>query len=317
MRYKVIVPQDLPETGAAFLRERKYAVAVASGRDAETIIGESRDCDAILARDATYDARVFRACPKLKVVACCGTGINNIDVDAATSMGIQVTNAPLATANAVAEHAIALLLACAKHIPFMDRRVRNGRWDDRGRVKSLEVSGKTLGLVGLGHVGRMTAKKAQDGLEMNVVAFDRFLGPDDFLRDVERADSLEEVAERADFLSLHAPATAETNGCVNKSLLTRMRDAAWLVNCARAELVNEGDLYTALTEGWIAGAAVDVLQNEPPRRDDPLLQLDNLIISPHAASLTDEALDMMGLHAAQGIDEVLRGKTPTWPVNTL
>lgn len=317
MPYKVLIPQDITNAGKAYLRECGYEVIVGSGHDEDTIVREVADCDALLVRTAQYTARILHAGRNLKVIARFGAGFDNIDIPAANELGIQITNAPVANSNSVAEHTIALILACAKNLIAMDRRVRDGRWDDRNRIMSSEVAGKTLGLVGLGHVGRLVAKKAGDGLGMNVVAYDAFLPPEKFPAEILRETSLECLFANADFVSLHIPSTPETKGSVNRRLLSKMRPTAFLINCARGEVVNETDLYAALSENWLAGAAVDVMSKEPPDAGAPLLRLENLTVSPHNAALTNEAMDMMGLHAAKGIDEVLKGLPPTWPVNTL
>ncbi len=317
MSYKVLIPQDITDAGKEFLRGQGYEVVLGSAHDEQTIIREVADCDAILARTAPYTRAILEAGKKLKVIGRFGAGVDNIDVAAATELGIQVVNAPIANSNSVAEHTVALILACAKNIPTMDERARDGRWDDRNTLKSREVAGKTLALVGLGHIGRLVAKKAADGLDMNVIAYDAYLPADKFPADITRETSLDNIFAHADFVSLHIPATPETKGMVNKSLLSKMRKSAYLINCARGEVVNEADLFTALSENWIAGAAVDVLAQEPPELSNPLLTLQNIIVTPHNAALTYEAMDLMGLHAAKGIVQVLSGEQPTWPVNKL
>lgn len=317
MPFKVLIPQDIPDAGKEYLREKGYQVIVGSDHDVDTIRREAADADAILARTAKYTQDIFQAATRLKVIARFGAGVDNIDLEAATNLGIQATNAPQANSNSVAEHAIGLLLALAKNTVRMNARARDGRWDERNNLVSREVAGKTLGLIGFGNIGRLVAKKAVYGLDMNVVAYDPFLPRERFPENIVREEDLATVFSQSDFISLHLPSMPATKGLVDRRLLRLMRPEAYLINCARGEVVNEADLFVALSENWIAGAAVDVLRQEPPAPDNPLFGLDNLVITPHHAALTAEAMDLAGIHAAMGIDEVLSGREPTWPVNQL
>lgn len=317
MSFKVLIPQDITNAGKEYLKEKGFEVIVGSGSSVETICKEVVDCDAILARTAEYPREVLEAGKKLKVVARYGAGVDNIDLDAATELGIQVTNAPIANCNSVAEHTMALILACASNIVYMDKQVRQGNWEERNRTKSLELESKTLGLIGLGRIGRAVAEKAFHGFGMKVIAYDPYLPKDLDLEACKLVDSADEVYKLADFISLHIPATPETSGSIDKKVFQKMKDTAYLINCARGEVVNERDLYKALSTGEIRGAALDVLCDEPPARDNPLLELENLIFSPHNGALTFEAMDRMGIHAAKGIVEVLNGQEVTWPVNRI
>jgi D-3-phosphoglycerate dehydrogenase len=217
----------------------------------------------------------------------------------------------------VAEHTVAFLLACAINLVYMDRQAKTGNWNERNRVKNTEVEGKVLGLIGLGRIGRGVAKKASFGLGMKVIGYDAYTDKGSLPDYIETVDDWKEVYARADFVSLHVPATPETKNSVNKDCFALMKQSAYLINCARGEVVNEADLNDALDQKRIAGAALDVLCSEPPDQNNPLLMQERLILSPHNGALTYEALDFMGLHAAIGIDEVLSGKTPSWPVNQI
>lgn len=317
MAFKVLIPQDITDAGKDYLKERGYEVVVGSGFDAATIIKEGADADAFLVRTAPYTREMMENCKKLKVIGRHGVGVDNIDLGAATELGIQVTNAPTSNALSVAEHTIGFITALAFHITIMDKNAREGRWAQRNVLKCIELDGKVLGLVGLGRIGRMVAEKASKGLGMKVIGYDPFVTKENAPEGIEVVETKEEVFKNADFISLHIPATEETKQSINKDVFKLMKKSAFIINCARGEIMNEDDLYTALSENWIAGAALDVLKDEPPKADNPLLTLDNIIISPHNAALTQESMDRMGLHAAIGIDEVLTGKKISWPVNKL
>lgn len=317
MGYKVLIPQDITEAGKDYLRQKGYEVCVLNDASVETICREVKDCDAILVRTAAYPRAVMEAGSKLKVIARYGAGVDNIDVEAATEHGIWVCNAPVANSNSVAEHAVTLLLACSKNLRVQDQQAREGNYESRNTLKSREVSGKSLGIVGCGHIGRLVAKKAHYGFDMRVKGYDPFMGADKFPDYIEREENLEQLFKECDFISLHIPATAQTKNLVDRNLLGKMKKSAVLINCARGGVVNEEDLYHCLKAGEIQGAGIDVFENEPDIAGNPLFELDNVIVSPHNAALTYEAMDQMGLDAAKGIDEVLNGQKPTWHVNKI
>ena len=310
---KVLIPQDITCAGKDYLRGHGYEVVVLNHHDEHSIIQAVSECDAILSRTAKITRVIMEHAPKLKVISRHGVGVDHIDLDAATELGIWVTNGPLSNYETVAEHTIAFILALGHRLAEMDEQVRSGNWDARNTRLIHEAGSKTLGILGLGRIGKAVAQRAALGLGMKVIGYD--ILPDIELPDyITRLSSPEEVFG-ADYVSLHIPATDITRNSINKSRFDLMHPHSYLINCARGEILNEDDLYCALTTGKIAGAALDVLQSEPPSPDNPLLTLENVIFSPHNAALTQECYDKMGLHAAQGIHEVLSDKTPTWPVN--
>ncbi|MCC8191364.1 MAG: hydroxyacid dehydrogenase [Planctomycetes bacterium] len=316
MAHKVLVTKNMAAKGIAWLRERGYEVDVIVTTDEASLQQAIVDYDGVLASVDPYTRDVLTAAKKLKVIARHGVGYDSIDLAAASELGIWVCNTPVANSNAVAEHALALILALAKYVVYFDDDVRRGGWgDDRASHMSVELAGKTLGVVGFGNIGRIVARKAALGLDMKVLAYDPFLPDDRFPAEVKRVGDMAEVFAAADFVTLHLPSTDQTRGSINAKLLKTMRSSAFLINCARGDVVNEDDLHAALASGAIAGAGLDVFTREPTDRNNPLLTLPNVIVMPHTASNTPEAMDAMGLDAARGIDEVLRGKTPTWPVN--
>ena len=199
---------------------------------------------------------------------------------------------------------------------FLKNRVAL-HFESRNRTKGVEVDGKTLGLIGCGHIGRLVAQKAALGFGMKVVGYDAYAKPENMPEYIQLVDTPEEVYRQADFLSLHVPLTPDTRDMVNKEVFAMMKPTAIVLNCARGGVINEADLYQAVVDGSIAGAGLDVFEDEPINPQNPLYTLDKVIVTPHDAALTFEAADRMGLHAAQGIVEVLQGKKATWPVNHL
>jgi D-3-phosphoglycerate dehydrogenase len=314
MAYKILIPQDVSEAGKRYLRDRGYEIKMGSGISVQTLQDEVGDCHGILARTARYPEEVLRAGPHLKVIGRHGVGIDNIDVEAATEQGIYVTNAPESNAGSVAEHTIGLIIAAARHFVQCDAALRSGNFEIRNQIIGNDIEGKVLGLIGVGRVGRLVARKAAIGLSMKVIGYDPFIDPA-LVPEVELTKSIENVLKNADFVSLHLPANENTMGLIDKARLLKMKPSAYLINVARGGIVRENDLVEILSEKRIAGAALDVFAEEPPSPSNPLLKLDNVTVTPHNAALTRECMDRMAVHAAQGIDEVLSGRTPTWPVN--
>ena len=312
MSGRVLLPQDIAEAGKTYLREKGYEIVPGSGIDLDTVTREVAECQAVLARTARFPAAVLEAAPELRIIARHGVGYDNIDVARAEELGIWVTNTPEALSATVAEHTLGLLLAVARHLVRADRLTREGRFAERNALKGVDIEGKTLGLVGLGRIGGTVARKAALGLGLEVLAYDPFVSqPPEGVTLV----SLETLLAKADFVSLHMPATAETVGMIGAEQLASMKSTAYLINAARGTVVQEDALVQALKENRIAGAALDVFDPEPPEPDNPLFSLDNVVVVPHIASMTHECMDRMATHAAQGIHEVLSGQKPTWPVN--
>jgi D-3-phosphoglycerate dehydrogenase len=314
MSYKVLIPQDISEAGKKYLRDKGYEIKMGSGISVEILQKEVQDCHAILARIAPYPAQVLRAGKQLKVISRHGVGVDNIDVRTATELGIYVTNAPESNAGSVAEHTIGLIVALARNLVRCDIAVRKGNFEIRNQVLGIDIAGKVLGLIGVGRIGKIVAGKAAAGLEMKVIGYDPFTEPAR-VPEVELTDSIEYVLKTSDFVSLHLPANEETIGMIDRAKMLMMKPSAYLLNVARGGIVRENDLAETLAEKRISGAALDVFTEEPPNPENPLLKLDNVILTPHNAALTRECMDRMALHAAQGIHEVLSGRTPTWPVN--
>ena len=313
MPYKVLIPQDIVEEGKKYLRDRGYAIKMGKGISAGQIVEDVADCDAILARTAPFPREVIEAGKKLKVIARHGVGCDNIDIDAARERGIWITFTPEANAASVAEYTIGMIIALARYFLPGDRAVRTGAWEMRNKFPAVDLEGKTLGLAGAGRVGSMVAKKAFFGLDMKILVFDPFIREIKGVPGAKFAAGPDVIFRESDFVSLHIPATQETKGMFGKKFLDMMKPGAFLVNAARGEIVNEKELYETLKEKRIAGAALDVFDPEPPKDGNPLYGLDNVILSPHNAALTREAMTRMAVGAAMGIDDVLSGRQPRWP----
>ncbi|MDR2421766.1 MAG: hydroxyacid dehydrogenase, partial [Deltaproteobacteria bacterium] len=245
--------------------------------------------DGLVVRSATTVTREVLLKGKegaLKIVGRAGAGLDNIDVAAAKELGIKVVNTPGLNANAVAELTVAMAIVLARKLGVAFSSIKAGRWEKKGLVGT-ELSGKVIGLVGLGYVGRLVAKKAV-GLDMKVWAYDPFLTPEAVTQAGAAAKSLEEIWAGADYISLHLPKTPETVNLVNEAVLAKTKKGAFILNCARGGLVDEQALYAALKSGHLGGAALDVFDKEPPG-ESPLLALDNFVATPHVGASSLEA----------------------------
>jgi D-3-phosphoglycerate dehydrogenase / 2-oxoglutarate reductase len=306
---KVLVREQIAEAGVELLRSR-FEVDLDEESDLAAIIG---GYDAIVIRSATkLTADLIERADRLKVIGRAGVGVDNVDVDAATRRGIVVANAPDSTVLSAAEHTIGLLLALSRNIPQAHAALRAGRWE-RARYGGIELAGKTLSLLGLGRIGQQVARRAL-ALEMRVLAYDPFVS-NERIRElgVEPLASAEEVMEQADFLSLHLPLTPETHGFLGAAAFARMRHGVRIVNAARGGLVDEAALLEALRSGKVAAAALDVFSSEP--YSGPLLELDNVVVTPHLAASTEEAQDRAGLIVAEQVVAALEGGLVTNAVN--
>ncbi len=315
MAYKVLIPQDISEEGKVYLRERGYEIKMGSGATVEAIKADVVDCDAILARTAPFPAEVLEAGKKLKVVARHGVGVDNIDLEKAEELGIYVTNAVESNSNTVAELTLGFIIALGRNMVVCDKATRAGDFEIRNRLKLMDLEGKTVGVLGMGKIGRLVANKAHYGLNMKIIGYDPYLEAKDFPKEVEKVEQWDDLFKNSDFISVHIPATAKTKKSIGMKEFKLMKDTAFFINAARGEVVNEPELVKALQDGIIGGAGLDVFEQEPPQNDHPFFALDNVILTPHNAALTKECMIRMATHAAQGIDEVLTGKTPSWPVN--
>jgi D-3-phosphoglycerate dehydrogenase len=314
LSFKILIPEEIANEGKQYLIDRGYELKIGRGIDTQTLIEDLDDCDGIIVRVAPMNEEVIRASKKLKVIAKHGVGVDTIDIDAAKRYGKRVVNVPNANTISVAEHAFSLILACAKKIPFMAKEYQNNNFSIKDKIPCTEVSEKTLGLIGLGRIGSSVAKMAKNGFDMKVLAYDPYIPNRKMIDEVYLTDSWEKVFRESDFISIHIPANKDTNKIISSREFELMKTSAYIINTARGQIIDEIALIKALEEGQIAGAGLDVSDPEPAKMDNPLLKMDNVIMTPHNAASTKEALIRMAVGAAMGIDEILTNKKPQWPI---
>lgn len=309
---RVLVTEALDEAGLDLLQS-SCQVDLRLGLSSEALLQAIADYDGVVVRSATeLTAQVLAAGARLAVVGRAGTGVDNIDLEAATRRGIVVVNAPTSNTVAVAEHTLALMLCLARHIPQANASVHAGRWEKKG-LMGTELRDKVLGLLGLGHVGTAVAQRAR-GLEMRVIAHDPFVSPTRAAQlNVELVD-FDSLLSQADYLSLHVPLNETTRDIIGSRELGTLKRGAYLINCARGGLIAEEALVEALRENRIAGAALDVFDDEP-HISPALCQCPNLILTPHLGASTQEAQSGAAYQIARQVIDVLEGRSPRYPVN--
>ena len=297
------------------LAEVDAELLVAERQDEEELVELASEADAILTNWRKVPAAALDAAGGCLIVSRYGIGVDNIPVEHATRLGILVTNVPDFCTDEVSDHAMALVLCCARRIARFDRATSAGVWNLAAVAPGMSrLSGRTLGLVGYGRLAQAVAVKAL-AFGLTVLAFTPRLEPGDISPGVRGTNDLEEVVRESDYLSLHAPATTETRHMINEHILALMKPTAYLINNARGALVDEEALYVALRENRIAGAALDVLTVEPARPDHPLLALENVVVTPHASFYSEEAIIDLERRASQHVALVLGGKRPPNIVN--
>ena len=310
---RVLIPEKLADPGITLL-QKDFDVDVLLDLSPDELLEKIGEYDGLIIRSATQvTADVIERADNLKAIGRAGIGVDNIDIEAATKRGVIVANAPESNTVAAAEHTLGLMLAAARRIPAADASLKNGEWK-RSAFKGVEVREKTLGLVGLGHVGAIVARGAI-GMGMRVLAYDPYVSEDRMRSmNVERAETTDEVFQNADFVSLHVPRTPQTVGLVNGETLAKMKPTAYLINVARGGIVDEAALYEALKGGVIGGAALDVFAEEPTT-ESPIFSLPNVVVTPHLGASTAEAQDRAGITAAEQVATALRGQVPLHAIN--
>ena len=301
---RILVADEVSDEGLEPLRSAGFAVERKTGLSAADLVIELANREGLIVRSETkVTAEVLNNVSTLRVIGRAGVGVDNIDVPAATARGIIVMNAPDGNTITTAEHTIALLVALARNVPQANSSVKAAQWE-RKRFVGAELRGKTLGIVGLGRIGRAVAQRA-GALGMSIVAYDPFIAADQ-THDVEiRIATLDDVLAQADFLTVHTPLTTETRGLINAAAFTKMKTGARVINCARGGLIDERALCDAITSGKIAGAALDVFEEEPPPADHPLLSLDQVIVTPHLGASTTEAQQAVAVTVAEQMRDYL------------
>ena len=304
---KVLVADAINEKGIAKL-EKDMDVVVDTTISPEDLLATIKDYDGIIVRSRTKVTKdVIEAADNLKIIARAGVGVDNIDLDAATEKGIMVVNSPESTSITVAEHTMGLLLAMARKLTIADKSVKDNKWEKK-KFMGVELRGKTLGVIGMGRIGSQVVNRCK-AFEIDAIVYDPYL-PDEVAEQMGvKLTDLNTVLKNADFITIHVPLTEETKHSISDDQFEIMKESAFIVNCARGGIIDEEALYTALSENKIGGAALDVYENEPPK-DNKLITLDNIVLTPHIAASTKEAQRDAAIIVADEIIDLNNGKAP-------
>lgn len=315
MTPRVLVSDKLSPTAVEIFKNRGIEVDYQPdlGKDKEKLLSVIDQYDGLAVRSATKATeKLINAADRLKVIGRAGIGVDNIDIPAASRRGIIVMNTPFGNSITTAEHAIGMLFAVARQIPQANASTHAGKWE-KSRFMGVEITGKTLGLIGCGNIGSVVAMRAV-GLKMHVVAYDPFLSDDRASElGVEKVE-LDELLARSDFVTLHTPLNDKTRGIIDKTALAKMKDGVRIINCARGGLIVEADLVEALKAGKVAGAGIDVFENEPAT-ENGLFNMPNVVCTPHLGASTSEAQENVALHVAEQMSDYLIKGSVTNAIN--
>jgi D-3-phosphoglycerate dehydrogenase len=301
---KVLISDKLSPRAAKVFEDRGIEVEVKTGLSADELIARIGEFDGLAIRSATkVTPDVLAAADRLKVIGRAGIGVDNVDVPAASAGGVVVMNTPFGNSITTAEHAIGLMFAVARDIPAADQSTRSGKWE-KSRFMGVELTGKTLGIIGCGNIGSIVAERGL-GLRMKVVAYDPYLSLDRATQIAVEKVELDELLRRADFITLHTPLNDSTRGILNAEAFAEMKDGVRIVNCARGELIVEDDLKAALESGRVGGVALDVFAEEPPPDGYSLFGVDHVVATPHLGAATTEAQENVALQVAEQMSDFL------------
>lgn len=300
---KVVVSDDLPESALDILRAEGWQVDARSGRPPAELAKDLADADALIVRSATKVTKdLLAAAPKLRIIGRAGSGVDNIDMPAASGRGVLVVNAPGANSIAVAEHALALMLSLARSVPAADQAMKAGKWEKK-KFMGTELRNKTLGIAGLGRIGQEVAARARS-FGMTIIAYDPYISADVAAAIGVELRSLDQLCQESDYLTLHMPSTPETKNLFNDERFAKCKPGIRIINTARGELVDEAALARAVESGIVGGAGIDVFQKEPPV-DWAMPQLAKVVATPHLAASTEEAQEQVGLDTAGAVRDFL------------
>jgi D-3-phosphoglycerate dehydrogenase len=317
MGWKILLPQEIMQEGRDYLESRGHELVAGSGMETEDIIRDIKGIDAMVVRLSKITREVFAAADKLKVIVRHGAGFDTVDLEAAKEYGVQVLYCPVANSTSVAETTMFYMLYCSRNYTVVRRKFINDYYKAKLETPKSELDGKVVGIIGCGNIGSRVAKMSKDGFNMKVLAYDPYKPARDFPKGVKVVRDIDCIFKESDFVSIHCPTTKVTKEFVGMKQFKMMKPTAFLINAARGKIVNETDLYKVCKDKVIAGAGLDVLQKEPVDKENPILYLDNVVVSPHIGAATKEATDRASLHSAMGIQEVYEGKAATWPVKQI
>jgi len=317
MRFKVVITDYIygePDEETKILGEIGARLELHQCKTENDVFEVSKDADGILSTYAPMPRRVIEGLEKCRAIARYGIGFDTIDVDAATEKGIAVMNVPTYCVDEVADHTLALILAASRKVLLFDRSIRNGSWNWRNGMPIQRLRTQTLGLVAVGRIGRALVERIRP-IGMRIIAFDPYI-PDDRMREMGvEPVSLDKLLEESDIISVHTPLTKETRHMLGHEQFKKMKSGAILVNTSRGPVLSVPDLVRALEEKHIGLAALDVLEKEPPTEDDPILKLDNVILTPHTAFYSEGSVKESKITASRDVAKVLTGKRPVNCVN--
>lgn len=312
---KVLITDKMAEEALELLKKAGHDITYEE-MDHNTLLNTIADYDALMVRGRTKAiSEIIKKGGQghLKVIGRAGIGVDNIDLATATEEDIKVVNAPTGATNSVAELAISHMLMLSRHLAKANNTMKNGEWAKK-QLKGYELNGKTLGLIGTGNIGVLTGKLARS-FGMNIIGYDPFITSEDMKKQgITKIEKLENLMAKSDYISLHLPYMPQTHHIVNEKMIALMKPTAFLINCARGGTVDEKALYTAIKNNKIAGAGLDVYETEPPK-NNPLLTLDNVLLTPHIGANTFEGQTRAGTVCAEQINMVLEGKIPDHWVN--
>lgn len=313
LKQKILITDNISEAAFNILSE-EFELEIRKGLETLELKNEISQCEAIIIKSSIkLSDDILNSAKKLKVIGKAGANVDNIDLKSATKKGIVIVHTPLSNTTSIAEFAITLLLALAKKLPMANYETKQGLWDKK-KFEGIEVEGKTLGILGFGKVGQIVAKKATC-LGMNVIAFDPYVSEDKYWQSqIKKANTIEQLYENADFISIHLPKTKETTNLLNKNEFYKMKKGTIIINVSRGGIIVEDDLYESIVEGQIAAAGIDVYEKEPCK-NSKLFQLDNVICTPHISSSTFEAQEKADIIIANQIKKVLKNEMSSFAIN--
>lgn len=304
---KIVMTQKVDDAGLKLAKEIKFVDA--NNPDPNNYLEEMQDADGLIVRIAKCDKNVILNSPKLKVIGRTGVGYDSVDVKTATELGIPVVITPGANSLSVAEHTLAFILSLSKNLVYQDKECRNGNWEVRGSGDYFEINGKTLGIIGLGAIGKYLSNMCQS-LGMKVIWYDPFID-DNLLEYGDRYNDYKDLLKESDFVSIHVPLTEDTENLITINELKLMKKNSFIINASRGGLINEEDLIYALDNDIIKGAALDVFVEEPIGMNNKLVRSDKVIITPHSAAQTKEAVERMAEMCVKGCMTIINGEK--WP----
>ena len=312
-QWEVLLPIQIDPSGPESIADFARCTSMDEYGSYTNALDDIENYDAVIVRVAELDADVIEGADRLQVIAKHGTGLDNVDIEAASKRDIVVCNTPGANAQSVAEHAIALLFGVHRKLHMADRHVRAGNWE-RSTVTGHEIQGDTLGLLGFGDIAKIVASLGR-GIGMDVLAYDPFQPDDAFPDFVRQIETVPELFDRSTAVSIHVPLTDETRHMVSTDELRSLGEDGVLVNTSRGAVVEEAALLETLEEGSLGGAGLDTFAEEPPGEEHPMYARDELLLTPHVGGTTDQALERMSRHAAENIRTVYEGGIPESTVN--